>query len=151
MALHIWSILCHKALVDKDTNQVSLLDVIESLNIEVTVEPGQPVGEATFAIPASLQLATFWTRSDPNTPEKSLAKVTFYSPSQAADGSSLFELDLLNFTNTRSIIKIPGISVAENGRYWFMVELERSNQWFEVARIPLDISIKIIALERPQA
>jgi hypothetical protein len=115
------------------------------------MEPGQSIGEVTFAIPVSLQLATFWTRSDPYTPEKSQAKVTFYSPSQAAAGSSLFELDLLNFSNIRSIIKIPAISVAESGRYWFVVEHERGNHWVEVARIPLNITIKVTIPERPQA
>src|SRR5438128_1389605 len=131
MALHVWSVLCQKAIVDKETNTVSLLDIIESLAIEFTVE-SRPEN-AKFAITASFQFATFWTRSVFDEPEKSRAKVTLYSPRETLSASNVFEIDLTGFSNSRNIVKIPGISIGESGRHWFVVEQEEGSDWVEVS------------------
>ena len=56
---HIWSILCRNAIVDKDTNNVSLLNVIE----RIIFEPKQKLAEnKKLPIPVveELTLVSLW-------------------------------------------------------------------------------------------
>jgi hypothetical protein len=45
MVEHIWTVLCSHAVVDKDTNNVSLHNVIEQVNVKGTI-PAQ-IGRAS--------------------------------------------------------------------------------------------------------
>jgi hypothetical protein len=150
MAIHVWSILCSKAVIDRETNQVSLHDVIESLKVEIATKNGAVPAEQKLALAVSFQFASHWTRSDVANPEKCRARVVLHSPSEIVGGSEVFEVDLLNFLNSRAILRIPAIPISESGRYWFLVEQETEEKWIEVSRIPLDVTVVITPTEPTQ-
>ena len=58
---HVWTVLCSHAVIDRDSNSVSLLDVIEQLNIG---DEPSPEGR----IISSLDLMTLWAREDIDRP-----------------------------------------------------------------------------------
>ena len=69
----IWAVLCQSAVIDKDTNNVSLLNVIEEVKV-----PAKPPAELTatdlnLISPATFELVTLWTRSDPGAEERGRA------------------------------------------------------------------------------
>src|SRR5262245_60174861 len=72
MAKHVWSVLCYKGVVDQFTNQVSLLDVTETVVVKLL----EPVPQATDAetndvrLPMNLHLVTLWIRSNLAVPEE---------------------------------------------------------------------------------
>jgi hypothetical protein len=151
MAIHIWSILCSKAVIDRETNQVSLHDVVESLKVELTTKGELVPANQKPALAVSFQFASYWTRSEVGTPEKSRARVILRSPSEVVGNSEVFEVDLLNYVNSRTILRIPAIPIAENGRHWFLVEEEKTNRWIEVSRVPLDLTVVTTPIEPQQA
>jgi hypothetical protein len=58
---HVWTVLCSRAVVDRDSNNASLENVIERVTIE-----GQPPSDA--ALPLPLDVMTLWTRTAPDQP-----------------------------------------------------------------------------------
>ena len=137
MAYLVFCALCHKAVTDQDSNQLSLLDVVEQVQVEVREKL---IGGGLVPMPA--QLATFWTRSDYNVPEKIHARLRLLGPSNALVGSAAFEVDLEAKPNYRAVLKLQGLPVSDSGRFWFLVESENADDtWSERGRFPLDVTI----------
>jgi hypothetical protein len=57
---HVWTILCSRAVIDRDTNNMSLLEVIEQL----TLGDASPPVEGEGLAPIQLELVTLWTRRE---------------------------------------------------------------------------------------
>jgi hypothetical protein len=61
MIHHVWTVFCSSSAIDRDTNQVSLFDLIEQVTVQA-VEP-RAAGERGV-IPARFQVVTLWTRGE---------------------------------------------------------------------------------------
>ncbi|MFB6212469.1 MAG: hypothetical protein ABEI53_01470, partial [Candidatus Magasanikbacteria bacterium] len=63
---HIWSVLCNKTLVDQDTNNISLIDVVEKIDLAGPLEEIEEVteGNKKAEIGVDFQLVSFWFRAD---------------------------------------------------------------------------------------
>jgi len=134
----IWSVLCSKGCLDSYSNQVSLLDVIEGLNIKTN----QPEGR--LHIPVQMNLVSFWMRSDPGAPETFEARANLLMP----DGTELPGLalsgDLQTNQKLRTFMRIEGLEIREPGPHWLAVEYRTSteSEWVRVAKVPLDVQIE---------
>jgi len=137
MADLVFCALCHKAVTDQDSNQLSLQDVLEQINVETTEKV---VGVALLPIPA--QFATFWTRSRLEEREKIHARLKLIAPDNAQLANSPFEVDLETKRNYRVVMKLHSLPISGSGRYWFVVESEDADgTWSKRGRFPLDITI----------
>ena len=74
---HVWTILCSRAVIDRDTNNMSLLEVIEQL----TLGDASPPVEGEGLAPIQLELVTLWTRRRDDESESGRARIRFYRPS----------------------------------------------------------------------
>ena len=135
MTRHVWTVACMHAVIDQESNLVSLLDVIEQINI-----PGKPAPDK--AVGLTLDLTTLWVRENPDTPEKGCARITFVSPTGAELKSIIMDVDLSAHERLRSRGRFVGIPAPEDGRYTFRVESapENSEEWIQEALIPLQIA-----------
>jgi len=135
MTRHVWTVACTHAVIDQESNLISLLDVIEQLNITGKPAPNKVVG-------LTLDLTTLWVRENPETPEKGRARITLVSPSGAELKSMIIDVDLSAYERLRSRGRFVGIPAPEDGRYTFRVDSapENSEAWIQVALIPLQIA-----------
>lgn len=151
MANHGWSVLCVRTIVDRETNQVSLIDAadifyVDAPDLEETLAETKRAGNEGLAVPAKLAIATWWYRSDNEVPEKTIARLRKINPLGADVSVHEFPVDLLEQTGHRTFFKIPQFALSEFGRYFFVIE-ERTSpegeeaQWREVARLPLDVKL----------
>ena len=77
---HVWSILCSKGIIDKASNNISLIETLEEIHVPAEIIGGREGGlEVIPAIP--LNWVTLWTRSDPTKAEKNWTRNTIVSPS----------------------------------------------------------------------
>ena len=131
---HVWTVVCSRAVIDQDTNNISIQNVIEQLNI--FAEP-KPDG----VIPSRLEVVTLWIRADPNTPCRGQMRLTFRSPSNRVIGTFDRPIDLSEHERLRSRIRFEGVAAEESGRHHFYVELqnEGESEWRQVAAVPLAI------------
>ena len=139
MISHVWSVLCSNVVIDRFSNNVSIQNVIEQLNI-----PDEPIPDGVVVTP--LNLVTLWMRSDLEVPARGHSRIIFQSPSGGASNPVELEVDLTNSKRTRSRLISETLPVEEPGLHIFRVELkiEDEAEWHEVAIVPLEI------LFRPQ-
>ncbi|MGB8983458.1 MAG: hypothetical protein WCC12_16420 [Anaerolineales bacterium] len=133
MIEHIWSVICSRSVIDAETNNVSIQDVIEQINI--SAEP-----KKDGLLPFPFELITLWGRKESDKPSKGIERITFVTPSGKSEVVSETEIDLSNAERHRHRVKFPGLPVSEAGKYYFKVELKNGNhEWQQVSAIPLKV------------
>lgn len=145
MADHVWSVLCQRSIVDEEDGLVSLIDVVE--RIEVPAEPhGEDRHASRSTVNHPMQLVTWWIRSDPGEPETALMKVSLLDPAgKQLDfrqdlGKTEVEIDLEANPGYRVRTTLPGIPWFGAGTYHLIVEgREPEGAWRTVARLPLEV------------
>lgn len=135
MIEHVWSILCRRSIIDKDTNSVSIVDVMEAINVETAGEQTPTLA----GIPLDFEIVTLWVRADSKVPARSRYRIRMQPPSGPAKPiGEPTEVDLRTFERLRARTHVSGIPLSGPGRYRFIVELE-DDGWTPVSQVPLDI------------
>jgi hypothetical protein len=135
MIEHIWSVLCSRSVIDSETNNVSIQDVIE--HIIINAEPTE-----NGFLPFPLELITLWGRKELDKPAIGTERVAFVTPSGKSSIISESKIDLSKVERHRHRVRLPGLPLSEGGRYYFKVELTDGDQDHEVAAIPLVIQFQ---------
>lgn len=135
MIEHIWTVLCTHAVIDGDTNNLSLFDVLEQLSLK------GPKLEAGGLLPFKCELVSFWAREDPNQPAKGKARVVLITPSGKELKPHEYAIDLTTFARSRNRTIMEAVPVPEAGLFAFRTELwdEPKKTWVAQARTPLSI------------
>lgn len=143
MIEHVWSVVCSKAVTDRETNSVSLQTVLEQLNVKGEPKPDN-------LVPMQFDVMSLWSRSDDNKPCKGRMRMTYVSPSGKVLITTEGKINLLNTERFRSKIHSHGIPIGERGRYKFIVELQQEGEreWNQVARIPFTVVFSPIEVKR---
>lgn len=137
MILHVWTILCSRSVIDIDSKNISIQNVIEQLSI-----PGSPSPDGKIAIP--MELVSFWTRAELGNGIMGEARVSFLQPSGQESELLVYPIDLSEAPRARVRVQIAMISVPEPGRYQFCVEYRLSDTelWQQATQIPLDVNFQ---------
>jgi len=141
MAQLVWSVLCRKGVLDKYTNQMSLLDVID----EVTIAPTQPIpAEAKDVfLTAEFHVVSLWMRSELSVPEVVRFRILISGPNNQASLGPETEINLREFVRSRHISRFEALPFHGSGLYRFFLEsysAER-NGWERLASVPLEVKI----------
>jgi hypothetical protein len=136
MIEHIWSVLCSRAVIDVETNNVSIQDVIEQITVN-----SAPVADGFLPFP--LEIVTLWNRKEITNQIEAIERVQFITPSGKATVISEGKIDLTQAERFRHRVKLPGLPLSESGRYYFKVESKTGDDsWKEVASIPLSVTFQ---------
>jgi hypothetical protein len=136
MIEHIWSVLCSRSVIDSETNNVSIQNVVEQIVIQA--EP-----QENGFLPIELELITLWGKDEPKEVVEGAGRVTFITPSGKSDVISDEKIDLTKAERHRQRIKLPGLPVSEAGKYYFKVEVKnKDGEWKQVSAIPLKIEFQ---------
>ena len=139
MVKHLWSLICARALLDVETHNVSLIDVVEEIRITMR-RPTE--GESIPFVPR-LDWVTTWVHEGPKDESGCVVRDKVVSPS----GEIVWEgpTSELDVSQTRIRVKrqVPRFSLKQSGRYTFITEakLGRGQTWKQSAAVPLDIWI----------
>jgi hypothetical protein len=137
MIKNAWSVLCTRCITDSATNNITLAEVVEQLNIPPGVEV---VGTA---VPIQMDLVTLWYRENANRPARGTCRIVAIRPDGSLGQPITFGVDLTQFMRVRAIGRIAGFELQGIGDYFFKVELRIDGQenWVEVSRIPLQVMV----------
>jgi hypothetical protein len=138
---HSWSVLCRHFIRSADTNNFSLVEVIEAL----TFTPEDPISENEVeGIPLEATIVSLWWRSVHDQPENARTRTLLISPDgELLDEMQEIELDLTDVPRIRSILQLRGMPYAGSGTYKFVVQLaeeESDSGWRDVATLPLPVT-----------
>jgi hypothetical protein len=135
---HVWTVLCSRVIVDQKLNNVSLINILEQLNIK-----GEPLPDGV--LPCEIHVATLWARSDFQVPAVGHGRLLFLSPS----GESLLdpfehEIDLREKGRNRNFFHLSRLPVHEPGRHEFCLDyrLDNDSEWHRVAVLPLQVNFR---------
>lgn len=139
MPRHIWSVLCAKGIVDRYTNNATLVEVIEALKIT----PLGPVPNGRVHLPVQLSLVSLWVRSDRDTPEHFEIRQVIILPDGSEVPSKTLTAEMQQYVRVRTFIRHEAIPFQGSGHYWIAVEyrVPPSEEWNRVANLPLDIEV----------
>jgi hypothetical protein len=139
---HIWSVLCKKSIIDIDTNNITLNEILEEVSFGVPLE-------TALKFPANFnfeyELVSFWTSSIFKGGEKFYTEIELISPDKKVINK--FEQEMAfpeGKTKLRTRIKANIITATKEGEYIFKVKAKAKKfEKFKVfAEIPLTIAIK---------
>ena len=154
---HVWSVLCAKTLIDKDTNVISIIDVIEQFKLVAAgIEEISPEGtrhrdpsevDSAPVFPVSVEVVSMWVRRDSGQPASGVTRLRWEARGKEPRPlGGTMDVDLAgDFERMRTRVRINGLPASESGRYYFVVEFQQSGaaDWVDVAKLPLDITIEI--------
>lgn len=150
MAKHIWSVLCQRSVIDQQSNNISLIDVFESLTININI-PSTKKDIAKIKdinLPVNYEIVSLWLRENEKKQEELLTRVDFETPSGIQKVLVEKELILpLDKQRMRDIIRIQGIVVNETGLYKFIVKSKDKDKsaFKTIAELPLEIVINRVS------
>ena len=136
MMRHVWTVYCRRAIIERGTGALSLIDVAGELQATPNSQPSSSKEESTARVNSAL--ATLWARREWDTPVKGRMRVTMV----ASDGDALFdavrEVDLREHLMLRMCAKLNRFVVKASGVYEWVIEQEGDDgTWIEDARIPV--------------
>jgi hypothetical protein len=140
MIRHVWTVFCSSSAIDKDTNQVSLFDIIEKINVELVGAP--PPGEKVV-VPSRFQVVTLWSRAQPNEPEAGSGRLRLMAPGGQELLKSENDIDLTEYGLRRVRVNLAGMPFVGNGQYRFVVDQRVNDEWKMVAEVPIQFEVQI--------
>jgi hypothetical protein len=137
MIQHIWSVLCSRALLDKDSNNISLIEVIEQINVGAI-----PPGDQLAAIPMPMELVTLWCRAPEDPPTSGRARVVIIGVTGTRTELPPYNIDLATYPRVRNRSRFAGVQYQQLGRMEFVVELQvgDGDEWTPVAKLPVQVA-----------
>jgi len=136
MIEHVWSIICGRSSTDRETNNLSIFDVIEQINVLGPL----PDASAHGAIPIQYEVLSLWSRSQPAEQEESTGRISLLSPTGTEVFTQSFPVSLQQHERIRTQMKSMGFPILGAGRYVFLIEILRANDhWDTVARLPVQL------------
>ena len=144
-----WAILCKSWSVDRDSNTISLFNVIEELRIAARPPEmeDQPGDAPTNVLYGPMELVILFARTESEAPERHVARVQIRPPdSRVAAQTGTFEVDLSHFKRLRHGSHIPGLPMATQGTiegtYAIKIELRSDDDsWRSAYEFPVEVSV----------
>lgn len=142
MPLHVWSVLCTRGILDSYTNNVSLIEVVESLKVTPSRAWRE---EQTVAVPTAMALVSLWLRSDPEAPEHFETRVVIVMPDGTEAPGNAMAGDLLGHSRLRTFMKVDHLPIRSSGLYWLVIEHRsvEKDVWTRAARVPLQVELEL--------
>jgi hypothetical protein len=131
MVKHLWTVLCQQALLDRFTNNVSIIGVIEKLDIRLelpdpAVELPDPLPTPTF----SFTVLSLW-RHMVDEPTATFVRVSCALPTGkdfAVSPEISFEIPAAQ-SHGRTIMRFNGLPFSEEGDYKIKVQQKNGDRW----------------------
>ncbi|MCK5415870.1 hypothetical protein KAI92_00405 [Candidatus Parcubacteria bacterium] len=141
---HVWSILCHKSIIDQETNALSLIDSLEEITIDI--KKGKQVDKINLQ-GISYNLVSYIVRSDIKEKEKGEIKIEIIDPQNNLIKEITQPFEIKKGVNKiRVQMQFNGLIISGEGRYTYRIGLknEETKKYNTVAELPLDIKYNII-------
>lgn len=146
MIRHAWTAISRGASVDRESNNVSLFDVLEQIQVEMVPPPGLGADELV-GIPCEFRIVSTWYREGA-APEKGRARFKILGFNKTL-AEAIANIDVGEKARARIIAPVGVIPVLPKpGTHHLFVIAEfedAKGQWEEVARVPLELSISLKA------
>lgn len=139
-----WGVVCSRAIVDKFSNTLSIIEVLDDVTAELQQEVPDPIPEDTWA-PINFHLLSLWKRTDKAQPEKKWCHYAVVTPDGKEHSFDLHqEIDLEGHVRGRLIAVVRKIKYGGEGTYCFKwyVSDDLDGEQIEVGQMQLEVKVK---------
>jgi hypothetical protein len=139
MIRHIWTVYCERVIIDKRTNNLSLL-TLEQIRF-APVQSTQP--EEKIVLPVRGTLVSLWYKdiSDKNVSLTYRIRVTDTEGSEIGNKENTITFNEYHRMRTFSDIPYILLKADRAGYVNFLVDMKKKSKWVNVANVPLQIII----------
>ncbi|MFB2970995.1 hypothetical protein ACE1CD_18650 [Aerosakkonema sp. BLCC-F183] len=134
----VWAMLCEKSIINQETGNISLIEVMEEIFV-----PPPPESEETLFLALAFELVVFWKKQESsNQEDKYKFRLKIVSPSKKTLLEGEREIDFTENLKTFTVIAFGGLPVAEAGLYEFQIQMpsDAETQWQNVSVVPLEVN-----------
>jgi hypothetical protein len=138
---HLWSIICRKAIIDSETKNISIIDVLEEIIFHNV--GGLPKKEPKIALACDFEIISYWLRDDLD--EKTVDfSVEIIDPNNMKVGGTENKMKFpeADKMRMRTIIKSKALPFTTEGRYWFKIKLNGEKSSKTMAEIPVEVKLQ---------
>lgn len=145
---HVWTVLCHKGIVDSKTQTLSMIEVLETVNVKLKKAKPQEI----LKIPFQTQIISFWAKPDGVEEDVSTdVKIIIYAPENRKIGEIAVSININAAKKfARSIIDLQFLPITVSGEYILEVQQKKNKKYQVQARIPFLVNIEFESKEIPQ-
>lgn len=145
---HVWSVACQSSVIDGSTNNISIFNTLEEVQIDIKPQkPGEKVEiNGPINLPMHFDIISLWHRDNVSKDFIADNQIDFLSPNgkvlQSFTQPFVFKDSKKRW---RTKLQVDGLLVDDEGDYSFQVKLREPDQtsFRVVATIPLEVKIKI--------
>lgn len=144
MVKHIWSVLCRKSIVDSETNNLSINDVLEQLGIDVKIKKGNEDKVNVVNVPIEFEVVSMWVK-DNKSSFKGTVHVEIIDPLGKVVKTFEQPLEMQEaMKRMRARLRVMGMAIEQSGDYTFRVTIKEENDksYKTVAELPLEVNLK---------
>jgi len=125
---HVWSVLCGQSVINSDNNQISLLNLMEQLDINSVTKNAKDL-EKEINVPIAYEVVSFWVKLDEVKQLKGFVDLSVINPDNVEKHlfSNKFEMSPA-IKRLRTRFKINGLVVKDNGIYTFVVKYRENEE-----------------------
>lgn len=133
---HIWTIICRNVLEDKNSGNLSLVDVLDRISFSADLPEEGPY---TIPIPNPYYVVSSWLKPDNVSASDFFTRIRFLSPDGAVLVNHEEKLEFELSSKLRVSGQVGSLPYTVNGVYEFEVAYLENEEWEVVARIPVEI------------
>ncbi len=115
MIKNSWTVACQRALIDRESNLLTIVDVLEELTLDADSKGQAPEFPAVAPLPFAV--VSFWLREDPDTATEGIARVEIVGPNGEAIGQADGPINLRDHETFRTIMRMAGFPVVGPGTH----------------------------------
>ena len=136
---NIWSVIFNRAVVDENTNSISLFDCVE----EITVNFSKPedVSASQKNISINFTIISLWSDNDISRDRKFEYLLEVIDPQDKKINEFInFPVIEKGKKRLRTIVQMNGMGITSEGEYTLVIKYKKDSEKFVIAsKIPLDI------------
>ena len=140
----VWAILCESAITDRDTNRVSLFNVMDDIILQVPPPTlAKESDRQPTLVPMKFELVALWARSNPNEPENAQGQHRIIGPNNEELESEEFEIDLTQFLQLRIRHHFLSLPYWSEGLYSMKIDAKTpGTDWQEMFEWLLSVEVQ---------
>ena len=138
----IWAMLCENFAQDKNTNMVSVFNIIDEIRVFGAPPVSEP-WETAQMVSYQFKLLALFARSFVDVQEHGRTRVRVADPDGIiVEISEGVEVNLLDFDTYRVWFNYPGLPVSSAGTYRFLLDCKADDgDWEEQFEVPIQVKL----------
>ena len=138
MARIEFAVIAQSFSIDRDSNALSIFNIIENLAIPKIVP--EPVEGQQLAVSPPFAIVQRWVRTDPEIKEQLAARIQVVGPNGNVIGGGEFSVDLASDIRARQLMNFPFFPFAGVGDYKFITQIKVDEEWKNMLEVALVVT-----------